>query len=160
MGIILSLLPASGCSKDDDADGAFGGYTLIVNGKKWDAGITCPVYEGDSFYFICNTPDGQGHALRFVEDLTREDLRVGDDVSPEYLLLPTENAQYQYASGSVIVEKRTQTTVTLKFDNYKVRYIGDWISNAGDSRSPDIEDAEYLTIKGTVTFTDRSSIHS
>ncbi len=150
--MLLTLFPLTGCSKDDDADGLYGGYVLTVNGKKWDSGITAPNYDEDGFYFYCQSPDGHSHTLFFDEDLTDEDLEKDDDVSPDYLVLLSENAKYRYEDGDVIVTKIKGTNVTLKFDNYKVKYVGKWESLLDDSRNPDIANATTLTINGTVTF--------
>ncbi len=151
--VLLTLIPLTGCSKDDDSDGIYGGYVLTINGKKFYSGITLPNYSESGFIFLGQTPNGEyGHALYFEEDLTDEDLEEGDDVSPDYLLLPTENAKYRYEDGDVIVTKIKGTDITLKFDNYKVKYVGKWDDMLLDNRNPDIENENFLTINGTVTF--------
>lgn len=150
-GIILSLIPLTGCSKDDE-DGIVLDRVLTVNGKKWDSGIVVPNYDEDGFYFICKSSDGHSHTLFFDEDLTNEDLEKGDDVSPSIVVLLSENAEYSYEDGEVIVNKCSSKSVTLRFNNYKVKYSGKWESIMADNRNDDIIGETYLTINGTVTF--------
>ena len=151
LGMLLSIIPLTGCSKDDDEElGDHGGSVLTVNGKKWEA-QSLPTFDEEAFLFNCAT--GKiGHLLCFYEDLTDEDLEKGDDVSPYEVILPTENAKYIYEDGEVIVTKCSAKEVTLRFDNYKVKYSGKWESILGDNRSEDIIEARYLTINGTVKF--------
>lgn len=152
LGMLLTVLPLSGCSKDDDDGlGSNGGSVLTVNGKKWEA-VSLPVFDEDGMYFNCTTPNGIAHAFIFDEDLTDEDLEKGDDVSPDEVIFPTENAVYRYDDGDVIVTKCSSKSVTLKFDNYKVKYDGIWESIMGDYRDDDIAGQNYLTMNGTVTF--------
>lgn len=153
LGLIFTMIPMAGCSKDDDEElGSNGGAVLTVNGKKWEA-VSLPVFDESGFFFNCTTPDRSGHALIFDEDLTDEDLEKGDDVSPDAVVIPTENAVYRYDDGEVIVTKCSSKSVTLRFDNYKVQYSGMWEDMLGDNRGDDIADAQYLTMNGTVTFT-------
>lgn len=151
LGLLVSLIPLIGCSKDDDEIGANGGFVLTVNGKKWEA-ASLPVFDEDGFVFNCTTSDRLGHAMIFDEDLTDEDLEKGDDVSPDEVVFPTENAVYRYDDGDVIVTKCSSKSVTLRFDNYKVRYAGKWESIMEDNRNDDIANEKYLTFNGTVTF--------
>ena len=152
LGMMLSLIPMVGCSKDDDGDGIVLDRVLTVNGKKWDTGLIIPNYDENGFYFICNSSDGYAHTLFFDEDLTDEDIEKGDNVSPEILVLLSENAEYRYEDGEVIVTKCSKKSVTLRFDNYKVRYSGIWESLLPENREDDIINSQYLLINGTVTF--------
>ena len=152
LGLLLTIIPLTGCSKDDDEElGSNGGSVLTVNGKKWET-VSLPVFGEEGFFFNCTTPNGIGHAMIFDEDLTDEDLEKGDDVSPDEVFFPTENAVYRYDDGDVIVTKCSSKSVTLSFDNYKVRYAGKYESIMTDDRNEDIADEKYLTFNGTVTF--------
>lgn len=139
------------CSNDDDEPGGdFSNESLTVNGQKWDAGSTVPNYDESGFYYIGVSESGVMHTIACYEDLTVYE--VGDEVTPSYLVLGTENAKYSYVDGEVTIVNKSGENVTLKFDNYTVAYTGPLVSALGDGRGPDIASTNTLEINGTVTF--------
>ena len=144
-------LSLSSCSKDDDnPDGGGNSGVIYVNGKKWTS-TNLPNYEGENFHFIGKSSNGESHVVIFNESL--EDVEKGEDITPDYVFFPTENAEYEYEDGDVIVKTTNYPkSVTVKFDNYTVTYKGKYISGMGDNRNPDIEDEDELVFNGTVTF--------
>lgn len=158
VSVLISGLMVTGCSKDEDEEpGPNGGAVLTVNGNKWEA-LSLPVYDGDVVFFNCETESGSGHMFYFNENLDNEDLEIGDEIMPEEIIFPSENALYRYASGNIEIKNRSSDSVTLKFDSYKVKYSGEWASGMPDSRDDDIVDATYLTFNGTITFYNKQSI--
>ena len=147
----MFALTVISCSKDDNNPGGSNGEgVLTVNGVKWTS-TNLPNYEGDNFHFIGKSPSGEYHTVVFNESL--EDVEPGEDITPYYVFFPTENADYEYVDGDVIVTKTNYPkSVTVKFDNYTIEYIGKYLSGGGDSRWPDIQDDDRLVIKGTMTF--------
>ena len=145
----MFALTVVSCSKDDDAvdGGKYNNGILTVNGQKWSSGFTIPAYYDDQFIFYSEN----GHVLSFSESL--DDVEKGEDVSPDYVLLPSDNAEYKYVDGEIVVVKTDYPkSVTVKFDNYTVKYMGEYISGGGDNRKPDIKDADELVMNGTITF--------
>lgn len=145
-------LGLTSCSKDDDEPGGdFANESLTVNGQKWDAGSTVPNYDETGFYYTGFSESGVMHMIACHEDLTVYE--VGDEVTPNSLILGSENAEYHYTDGVIIITEKSGKNITLKFDNYTVAYTG--LFNpyiGGDGRGPDIANANTLVINGTVTF--------
>lgn len=150
--VLLTLaLGFSACGDDNDDDVSVESFGLLtVNGAKWEISNSAPNYTESEFFYMGTSPSGNIHIIVCFEDLT--DVEVGEDVTPSSIMLGTENAEYSYVDGDVIVKSISGSEVTLTFNNYVVSYDGVWESLLGDSREPDIKDASTLKIKGTVTF--------
>ena len=149
--LFATLIGFSSCSSDDDDDNGgssiSGSGALTVNGKTWKP-TSAPVIEDDQIVYL-----GDGHVFYAYIDMYMDELEVGDEVTPDGVTFPTENADYSYVSGEVTVVKISKDgDITLKFDNYTVKYDGKWNSQMTDMRNDDIMGVNTLKMNGTVRF--------
>ena len=147
INIVLSILLA-GCVQAKLPD--LKGNELYINNNVWNIGLSEPSYDDSGFYYVGVSPSFETHTLACYVDLS--DVQKMDNVTPEYLLLGMDNAEYICISGKVVVSNISKYTITLNFDNFKVKYIGKYINGIGDNRGNDIINDDILLINGTVSF--------
>lgn len=146
--ICVTLFSLCSCSDDEENGIEIGSYGyLIVNGAKWDVGISAPTYS-DAGYVFWSTEHIAGFELEDVMGRAS----VGDDVSAPIVLFSAENAIYNYESGNVEVVSvdNKHKTKTLKFNDYTVVYSGKFMDFMDDERRDDL--VNRLVINGTVEF--------
>lgn len=147
--ICVALFSLCSCSDDDNNGIEIGSYGyLIVNGARWDVGISAPNYYSSGYAFFSLKPQ---HLASFeLNDDLMTGASVGDDVTAPEVNFGLENALYKHVSGNVEVVKVSGDDITLKFNDYTIVYQGKFISGLDDGRQADLVDK--LVMSGTVEF--------